>query len=153
MNSNLQVGIQWNSEVHFPEVSIPMAEKNLRKIIQFISPDFLLGTEVSILLTNDSKMEMINFERRGKKKTTDVLSFPIFNSNDRLPFQILGEIVISVDLCRIQAKEIGHSVLDEFYRLLVHGTLHLFGYDHETNEQDAVLMRKKEDDCLDLIFS
>ncbi|MCZ8343348.1 MAG: rRNA maturation RNase YbeY [Leptospira sp.] len=153
MNSNLQIGIHWNSEVDFPEISIPKAEKNLEKVIQFISPDFLFGTEVSILLTNDEQMEQINFERRGKKKTTDVLSFPIFNPEDRLPFQILGEIVISVDLCRIQAEEIGHSILDEFYRLLVHGILHLFGYDHESNEEDAILMRKKEDDCLELIFS
>lgn len=64
----------------------------------------------------------------------------------------LGEIVISWDTCKAQAKSIGHSEEDEFFRLFVHGFLHLIGYDHERGEEDEALMKEKEDLCLDLIL-
>jgi probable rRNA maturation factor len=60
----------------------------------------------------------------------------------------LGDIVISYETCLRQAGEIGHSVSDEFQRLLVHGVLHLFGYDHETSAADQTLMREREDRLL-----
>jgi rRNA maturation RNase YbeY len=60
----------------------------------------------------------------------------------------LGDVVISYETCVRQAGEIGHSVRDEFQRLLVHGILHLFGYDHETSAADEELMREREDRLL-----
>ncbi|WP_246050488.1 rRNA maturation RNase YbeY [Leptospira langatensis] len=108
-------------------------------------------------------MKEINRVRRGKDYATDVLSFPL--SFDLEPWNLppikkiktgpilsLGEIVISWDTCKAQAKSIGHSVEEEFFRLFVHGFLHLIGYDHERGEEDEALMKEKEDLCLDLVL-
>ncbi|MCW7471472.1 rRNA maturation RNase YbeY [Leptospira kanakyensis] len=153
MNSSLIVlshlNVQWGGDT---EIKSELVLKNSEQILKFLSPSFLQSLELSILLVNDELMQEINLERRGYDKTTDVLSFPLYSDSPPIPFQILGEVVISMDTCRRQAKEIGHSIIDEFYRLLVHGILHLFGYDHETNEEDAIQMRKKEDECLELVF-
>ncbi|PJZ58197.1 rRNA maturation RNase YbeY [Leptospira barantonii] len=122
--------------------------------------------DLSLLLISDIDMKEINLLRRNKDKTTDVLSFPLeFDSaplvavlNERikknsksLPPIALGEIVISVDTLKKQAVEIGHSEKDEFYRLLVHGFLHLLGYDHERGEEEERIMKLKEDECLEAL--
>ncbi|TGL90168.1 rRNA maturation RNase YbeY [Leptospira congkakensis] len=153
MNSSLSVlthlNGQWGGDT---EIRPELVLENSELILKFLSPNFLQALELSILLVDDDLMREINLERRGFDKTTDVLSFPLYSESPPIPFQILGEVVISMDTCRDQAKEIGHSLVDEFYRLLVHGILHLFGYDHETNEEDAIQMRRKEDECLELVF-
>ncbi|MGJ4733918.1 rRNA maturation RNase YbeY [Leptospira levettii] len=153
MNPKLQVFTNWNDETNQEEIDPELIIQNCDLILRYLAPEFLQSLELSVLVVNDEMMSEINGERRGKPKTTDVLSFPLYDESLKIPFQILGEIVISMETCRKQAIEIGHSVIDEFYRLLVHGILHLFGYDHETNEEDAVLMRKMEDECLDLVFA
>ncbi|MCG6149319.1 rRNA maturation RNase YbeY [Leptospira levettii] len=153
MNPKLQVFTNWNDETNQEEIDPELIIQNCDLILRYLAPEFLQSLELSVLVVNDQMMSEINGERRGKPKTTDVLSFPLYDDSLKIPFQILGEIVISMETCRKQAIEIGHSVIDEFYRLLVHGILHLFGYDHETNEEDAVLMRKMEDECLDLVFA
>ncbi|EOQ88221.1 putative rRNA maturation factor YbeY [Leptospira yanagawae serovar Saopaulo str. Sao Paulo = ATCC 700523] len=152
MNPSLLVSTHWNDETNQTEIIPDLVLKNSEKILQYISPSFLKALDLSILLVDDMQMKTINGERRGKDKTTDVLSFPLYSEFPQIPVQILGEVVISMDTCRKQAIEIGHSLIDEFYRLLVHGILHLFGFDHETNEEDALLMRRMEDECLDLVF-
>ncbi|PJZ55303.1 rRNA maturation RNase YbeY [Leptospira adleri] len=122
--------------------------------------------ELSLLLIGDSDMKEINLLRRGKDKTTDVLSFPLeFDSSplgavlqkrkdenhSSLPPIALGEIVMSIDTLKKQALEIGHEEKDEFYRLLVHGFLHLLGYDHERGEEEERIMKEKEDECLEIL--
>ncbi|UZW37717.1 rRNA maturation RNase YbeY [Leptospira kirschneri] len=122
--------------------------------------------ELSLLLVGDSDMREINRLRRGKDKTTDVLSFPLEfdlsplqkilpknagSDRKKSPPIALGEIVISIDTLQKQAKEIGHSEKDEFYRLLVHGFLHLLGYDHERGEEEENIMKLKEDECLEIL--
>ncbi|MCW7463055.1 rRNA maturation RNase YbeY [Leptospira limi] len=153
MNPKLQVFTNWNDETDQEEIDPELVIQNCELILQHMAPKFLHSLELSVFVVNDQMMLEINEERRGKPKTTDVLSFPLFDESLKIPVQILGEVVISMETCKKQAIEIGHSVIDEFYRLLVHGILHLFGYDHETNEADAVLMRKMEDECLDLVFA
>lgn len=152
MNSSLLVSTEWNDETNQSEIDPELVLGNCERILKYLAPSFLHALELSILLVDDTQMTEINGERRGKEKPTDVLSFPLYSSVEKLPVQILGEVVISMETCKKQALEIGHSVIDEFYRLLVHGILHLFGFDHETNEEDAILMRKMEDECLDLVF-
>lgn len=146
------VATHWNDQWGDSEIQPDLVVENCEQILKYLSPQFLQSLELSILIVDDALMREINRERRGKDKTTDVLSFPLYSESPPIPFQILGEVVISMDTCLLQAKDIGHSPIDEFYRLLVHGILHLFGYDHETNEEDAILMRKKEDECLELVF-
>ena len=127
-------------------------EKDISTAVHYLKPDCLLTWEISILICSDIEIQTINRTRRGKNKPTDVLSFPIIDLNLPIPHQIIGEIVISWDTTLHQAEKIGHSVRDEFYRLLVHGILHLFGFDHELSIQDEEIMKKKENEILNLLL-
>ncbi|TGN10010.1 rRNA maturation RNase YbeY [Leptospira ilyithenensis] len=146
------LSIRWNENVEGSFLDEDLVKKNLELILLEIKPKFLKSIELDILIVTDSEMTNINRERRNINRTTDVLSFPLFQEFPPLPHQMIGEIVISFDTCKRQAIEIGHTDVDEFYRLLVHGVLHLFGYDHETSLEDEVVMKNKEDECLALIF-
>lgn len=100
------------------------------------------NVELSILLTDDAGIRELNREYRGKDKPTDVLSFPM---NDA---ELLGDIVISMDRAAAQAEEFGCTVMEEEARLLVHGLLHLLGYDHVKGGRQAAKMRAKEAEVL-----
>jgi probable rRNA maturation factor len=110
------------------------------------------GTELSILFVGDKKMAQLNMSYRGIMKSTDVLSFEA-----RIPLQkvmdnnILGDIVINVPRAESQARVYGTGFYDEIYRLLIHGTLHLLGYDHEKSGYGARKMRKKEQEIMDAV--
>ncbi len=97
--------------------------------------------EISILLTGDAEMKKLNSRYRGKRKTTDVLSFP---SGDGPGPKVIGDIVISAPKARRQAKSIGSSFEREVLFLIVHGLLHLLGYDHEKSEKDAGKMEEMQ---------
>ncbi len=131
----------------------PDSQKKIRasiqKVIQTIHK--IHQFEISLLLVSDSEIQEVNRLSRGKDKPTDVLSFPI---SENIPgaYKNLGEILISMDTLKRQAKEIGHSQKEEFYRLLVHGILHLLGYDHEISPQEEKRMKRKEDQCLAFIW-
>ena len=86
-------------------------------------------SELSIVLIDDAEMQELNSSYRGKNKPTDVLSFP----QEELAGQVslLGDVVISLETASRQAGELGHSLWYETVRLLVHGVLHLCGYEHE----------------------
>jgi probable rRNA maturation factor len=94
----------------------------------------LSKVELSIALVSDAQIKRLNKLYRNKNKPTDVLSFPI--SEKVNGWLILGDIVISVDTARRQAKEFGHSLEEELKRLLVHGLVHLLGYDHELGGEE-----------------
>ncbi len=108
--------------------------------------------ELSIMFVGDRRMKQLNTQYRGIRRTTDVLSF-----ESSIPFipddadKVLGDIVISVPKAEAQAKEYGSGFYDEITRLLIHGTLHLLGYDHEQTEYKARKMRKKEEELIDAI--
>lgn len=87
-----------------------------------------------MLLTDDREMRTLNREYRKKDKTTDVLSFPAEDGDERVKRSgPLGDLVISVPQAKRQAKEYQHSLDQELIRLIVHGFLHLLGYDHEAS--------------------
>ncbi len=88
---------------------------------------------VSIGFVTDLQMRNLNRTWRGKDRVTDILSFTL----DEEPLK--GEIVLSYKQAVRQAKEMGHATRDELFFLIVHGTLHLWGYDHEV-PQDAKKM-------------
>jgi probable rRNA maturation factor len=90
--------------------------------------------ELSIVLVSDPQIRRLNKLYRNKDKPTDVLSFPIGEKVNG--WLILGDIVISVDTARRQAQELGHSLEEELKRLLVHGLVHLLGYDHELGGEE-----------------
>jgi len=90
--------------------------------------------EVSLVFTDDSHIEKLNKQYLGREGPTDVISF--YLDDERTPDGklILGDIVISVDTAERQAQEQGHSFPEELETLIVHGMLHLLGYDHEKKE-------------------
>jgi len=92
---------------------------------------------VSVLLTTDAAIRRLNRTFRGKNKATDVLSFPAahFQQVGKLANQqVSGDLAISVETARKQAAEQGHSLVIEVKVLMLHGLLHLAGYDHETDD-------------------
>lgn len=105
-------------------------------------------SELSLELTGDGRMQRLNREYRKKNRPTDVLAFPIREAvmpQGLYPVtHMLGDVVISLPTVVRQAKEAGRSIDDELAMLLVHGVLHLCGYDHERNPQEAARMAHRE---------
>jgi rRNA maturation RNase YbeY len=96
--------------------------------------------ELSLLLCSDGYINALNTKWRGVQKATDVLSFPQDDDTDI----VLGDIVVSVHTAERQAAERNHSVQTEMRILLVHGLLHLLGYDHETSPEDLKEVRQSQ---------
>jgi probable rRNA maturation factor len=99
--------------------------------------------ELSIALVGDKEMRPLNAKYRKKNKTTDVLSFPADNPATAKRV-LLGDVIISVEQARRQAKERTHSLKREMVILLIHGILHLLGYDHERSRRQAKIMADLE---------
>jgi rRNA maturation RNase YbeY len=100
---------------------------------------------LSILFVGDRAMRTLNRVWRNKDRTTDVLSFPLREGRFlRIQPDMLGDIVISVPVAARQANEAGHPLALELDRLLVHGLVHLLGYDHEQGFREARSMERKE---------
>lgn len=108
--------------------------------------------EVSVLITTNEQLRSINKEYRHVDRETDVLSFPLLESNgddEPLFFSeteeiVLGDVVISAEKAKEQSEDFGHSFTREMCYLLVHGILHLLGYDHETEDNKKEMRMKEE---------
>jgi probable rRNA maturation factor len=100
-------------------------------------------SELSIELIGDGRMRRLNRTYRKKDRTTDVLAFPMREASNPQP-ALLGDVVISVPTAARQAREAGRSLDEELAALLIHGVLHLCGYDHERGEQEARRMARRE---------
>jgi probable rRNA maturation factor len=101
--------------------------------------------DLSVLVIDDSRMRQLNARYRGIDRSTDVLAFAMREA----PFadlhpHVLGDVVLSAETALRQARAHRHSLAEELTRLLIHGTLHLLGYDHEVSPAAARLMRAKE---------
>ena len=117
-----------------PALGVRLA-RNARRLLRGLR---LSEAELSILLVSDAEMQRLNRRWRGKDRPTDVLSFP--QEADGL----LGDVVISVDTARRQAAEQRTTLGREADRLLIHGLLHLLGYDHERSAAEARRMQRRE---------
>lgn len=106
------------------------------------------AAEVGVVFTGDAEVRRLNAAYRGRRKTTDVLSFPpsprLRGASGSWPTvgvaASLGDIVISVPQARRQARKAGKPLEEELAMLLVHGTLHLLGYDHESVKDERKMM-------------
>ena len=96
-------------------------------------------SELSITLTDDEHIHALNKKYRGVDRATDVLSFAFRESDEPevigADFEILGDVIISLERAKVQAEEFGHSYLREVIFLEVHGLLHLLGYDHIDDDE------------------
>ncbi|HUF04153.1 MAG TPA: rRNA maturation RNase YbeY [Aridibacter sp.] len=99
------------------------------------------GGSATIVMVSDEKIRKLNAEFRSKDTATDVLSFPF--GEDQEEGMFLGDVVISAESAERQADENGLSLDTELKQLVLHGILHLCGYDHETDEgeMDALEIR------------
>ena len=102
---------------------------------------------LSLLIANDKIIKEINKEYRNKDSATDVISFAYNETENVGPMNVMGDIIISIERVKEQAKEYGHSKEREFYYVLCHGILHLLGYDH-IEKEDKKIMREREEKIL-----
>lgn len=109
------------------------------------------AAEVSVLFTDDTFIAELNRQYRDVDGPTDVLSFALNEDEDEDVVKVagvpdmLGDIVISLQTARRQAEGAGKAAREEIALLLVHGTLHLLGYDHETPEKEAVMWSRQDE--------
>jgi rRNA maturation RNase YbeY len=126
----------------FPPVELRRIAETLLDLLR------LEQAELSIALVGDREMRPLNAKYRRQNKTTDVLSFAV-EASPKGPPLLLGDVVISVERARCQAKERQHTLKREMATLLIHGVLHLLGYDHERSQRQAkkmfALERKLQD--------
>lgn len=118
-------------------VAAPPLAAFARRVARSLPPP--QATECSIVLASDRTVRKLNRRYRGKDRTTDVLSFATGEGQLQDGTRPLGEIVISVAQAARQARTAGHSLARELRILVIHGYLHLLGYDHEVD--DGTMMR------------
>ena len=108
--------------------------------------------ELSILLVDDQHIETLNIEYLNRKGPTNVIAFSMREGqfNDITP-NLLGDVVISVETAKKEAHATNISMQNRFNQLLIHGILHLVGYDHEKTQKEAKRMEKKSNELLALL--
>ena len=99
--------------------------------------------DVSLILVGKTRMQRLNRTYRKRDYATDVLAFPMQDASQS-PVAFVGDVVICVPVALSQASRFGNTPDGELLRLLIHGTLHLLGYDHETTVREAKRMTRKE---------
>jgi probable rRNA maturation factor len=133
-------------------ISIPL--ESLRAFSRRLSRELDLRRDAfDVALIDDAEIQRLNAAFRGKHKPTDVLSFPWQDGAREVPETpgenlsgFLGDVIISVETARRNARKEGHSLPTEIQQLMLHGLLHLLGYDHETDrgEMNALEMRLRQ---------
>ena len=111
---------------------------------ELIVPD---AAELSLVLTDDAHIRVLNRNWRGFDKPTNVLSFPAGDDDEEDPGPLLGDVIVAHETMAREAEDEGKSFEDHFAHLLVHGLLHLFGFDHE-NDAEAEEMEALETEIL-----
>jgi probable rRNA maturation factor len=118
----------------------PVRVPGLAAWLARVAPRAAAGT-VTVVITTDRRIRRLNREWRGLDKATDVLSFPA--GDDPGPVRHLGDLVISRDTARRQARHEGHPLQTELRVLALHGLLHLLGYDHERDSGRMARIERK----------
>ncbi len=109
-------------------------------------------SELSILVTGDEEIHRLNMRYLKRDRPTNVLAFPMNAADQGINSSMLGDIVISADTAKREAIEMGITLRDRVCELLVHGLLHLMGYDHEKSEKEEKRMQKEEKRLLSVIM-
>ncbi len=139
---NVEIFNETNEEIEDLEILKPLLEYAKKK-------ENLEDTELefSVIIVDNKRIHEINKEYRGIDRPTDVISFALEDSEDVNieNYRILGDIYISIDKVKEQAKTYGHSEKRELAFLTVHGFLHLLGYDHMKPEEEKVMFGKQEE--------
>ncbi len=113
-----------------PSLQTSLAPEALKRAAQAALAHQSMDDDLTILLTDDAQLRELNREYLGLDAPTDVLSFPASVTDPETARRYLGDILISVQRAEEQARAAGHALQAEVQLLVVHGTLHLLGYDH-----------------------
>ncbi len=116
---------------------IKIDKKPLLDLEKKLKQEFSENRDFSVVLVSDRKISQLNKKYRGKRGPTDVLSFEAGQDD------YLGDIIISVETAKRQAEELGHCLERELKILMIHGFLHLLGYDHETDRGEMRAIEKE----------
>ena len=145
----------WDSRNRWPDLAAEAVPAAVAASRHAALMDSGLCVEISVKFTDDNEVRSLNAAYRGKDKPTNVLSFPMFEAEllESLVMAdggevLLGDIVLAAGVCADEAEEKGISVRDYAAHLVVHGTLHLLGYDHEQGEEEAEAMEGVEREAL-----
>ena len=135
----------------WPDGDWPRLIKRLLVAAQRVEPALANGRlHVSILFTSNEQVHALNREWRAKDRPTNVLSFPMLDRSDLIalpadgPPEMLGDLALAYETCAREAAEKSIPLADHAAHLIVHGLLHLAGYDHETSPEDADHMEALE---------
>lgn len=112
-----------------------LVEKALQVTAHESGKKLFAGAEVSLLFCDDARIRELNREWRGLDKPTNVLSFPAAPANRLATAPLLGDIAIAYETVVRESEEEDKSLQDHASHMIVHGLLHLLGYDHETEEE------------------
>ncbi len=108
--------------------------------------------ELSILIEDDKGIAGLNREYLRRKGPTNVIAFPMRDGNSHVMNpDILGDVVISIETAEREGEDAGTGMKRRFAELLIHGILHLFGFDHENNEREATKMHRKARELLKIV--
>jgi len=149
----LKKNLDWHLDIQIDEpFRDQVGEERLRRVaeVTFTQENVDSPVALSLLITDDETVHQLNRTYRGVDRTTDVLAFAFQDDFDQGSFPRspdgltqLGEVIISYPKTIDQAKELGHQTEDELTILLIHGILHLLGYDHQLPKKED-LMKAKE---------
>jgi len=143
------MGILIDNRQNSRRISLTKIRRKARVILDALgSPE----AELSVLLVDDAAIAQLNRQYLSRSGPTNVIAFPMREGEfaDVSP-HLLGDVVISVETAEREGNESGMALESRLEELLVHGILHLFGYDHEKNTTDARLMAKKSTALMALI--
>ena len=141
--------IQINSRKAIPGLKKQTIRRNLTKVLSDLGCH---DKELSVLFTDDDDIAQLNRNYRGKEGPTNVLAFPMTGSSGAdIETCLLGDVVISVDTAQKESIELAEPTTVTINRLLIHGLLHLLGFDHTGSPEDAQRMEKEEKRLLDLM--
>ena len=124
------------------DIEKPLNNKLNKIVSTILDQEKMSDCVINLRLLNNKEMKKLNMQFRQKDKTTNVLSFP----NDDISVKQtknIGDIAISVEYVKAEAKKEGKTFDDHIIHMLAHGVYHILGYDHENNE-NAVIMENKE---------
>lgn len=97
-----------------------------------VADQTLIGdTELGLILSNDAKVRVLNRDHRGRDAATNVLSFPLCDADATVKGPLLGDVVLALETLRSEAEAAKKPLSEHFSHLIVHGILHLLGYDHQ----------------------
>lgn len=133
----------------WPEGLEPLAQRVLTAALAHSGYQVDGPCEISVLLTDDAAQQALNSQWRGKDKPTNVLSFPALDPDDPLE-GLLGDISLAYETLLREAQELEKPFEHHFAHLLVHGMLHVLGYDH-LSEDEALAMEARETDIMGLL--